>query len=51
MNVSLTAALNFMMNGFKKPATKQEPSNEFKSKVKELNGMGLFTALKTVKNK
>ena len=50
MYTSLITAMNFMLNGFKKPNTKQVQSYEFNSKVKELNNTsGLFSAIKKAK--
>jgi hypothetical protein len=50
MNLALIAAINFMMNGFKKkPKGKQ--SKEFKKEVEKINEMGLFESINYVKNK
>ncbi len=48
MNPALIAAVNFMMNGFKKPA-KREHSEEFKKEIEKVNEMGLFEALEYCK--
>jgi hypothetical protein len=48
MNVFLTSAMNFMMNGFKKSNTK--PTQLYDNKAKVLNETnGLFSAIKKAK--
>jgi hypothetical protein len=50
MNPALIAAMNFMMNGFKK-TPKEKPSKEFTEEVKKVNEMSLFEAINYVKSK
>jgi hypothetical protein len=50
MNPALIAAINFMMNGFKK-TPKGKQSEEFKKEVEKINEMGLFESINYVKNK
>jgi hypothetical protein len=50
MNPALIAAMNFMMNGFKK-TPKEKPSKEFTEEVKKVNEMSLFEAINYVKTK
>ena len=51
MNAALIAAMNFLMQGYKKRAVKKEPSEEFKKEVKKMDGMGLYSALTHLKKK
>jgi hypothetical protein len=51
MNPALIAAMNFMMNGFKKTESKVKQSEEFKKEVEKVNEMGLFEAIEYVKSK
>lgn len=49
MNLALIAAMNFMLNGFKKETPKGEPSEEFKKEIEKVNEMGLFESLEYAK--
>ncbi len=50
MNPALIAAMNFMMNGFKR-TPKGKQSEEFKKEVKKVNEMSLFEAIEYAKSK
>jgi hypothetical protein len=50
MNPALIAAMNFMMNAFKK-TPKGTQSEEFKKEVEKVNEMSLFESISYVKNK
>ena len=50
MNPALIAAMNFMMNGFKR-TKKGKQSEEFKKEVEKVNEMSLFESIEYVKSK
>ena len=45
MNPALIAAMNFMMNGFKRTQSEETPSKEFKEEIEKVNEMGLFESI------
>ena len=50
MNPALIAAMNFMMNAFKK-TPKGTQTEEFKKEVEKVNEMSLFESISYVKSK